>query len=152
MSIISFNLTKLNGERKSGPAGKLSVTNRTNLKDVQERPLGNQKALLFSFAHESKYNPDFATLTIEGEVLVLSNDEEVKETLASFKKNKTLNQQLTQKVFNTILNRTSIEALVLSKNLNLPAPFKLPRIDFKNQPQAIEGAGEKKPAAKKAKK
>lgn len=144
MSIIAFNLTKLNGERKSGPAGKLSVTNQTNLKDVQERPLGNQKALLFTFVHTSKYNPDYATLTMEGEVLVLSNEKQVKETLESFKTKKTFDQELSQKIFNNILNRVSIEALILSKNLNLPAPFKLPRIEFKN----ATAKAESKPVAK----
>jgi NADPH-dependent 7-cyano-7-deazaguanine reductase QueF len=144
MSIISFNLTKLSGERKSSPAGKLSVTNQTNLKDVQERPIGNQKALLFSFVHTSKYNPDYATLVIEGEVLVLSNEKQVKETIDSFKAKKTFDPALTQRIFNTILNRVSIEALVLSKDLNLPAPFKLPRIDLKVAPQTKET----KPAAK----
>jgi hypothetical protein len=131
MSVIAFNFTKIAGERKSGPTGKLSVSNRTNLRDVKESPVGSQKALLFSFTHISTYQPEFATLTLEGEVLVLSNEKEVQETLASFKKSRTFSPELTQRVFNNILNRVSIESLLLAKDLNLPAPFKLPRIDMK---------------------
>jgi hypothetical protein len=147
MTIISFNLTRLSGERKTTPMGQLSVSNKTNLKEVVEKPVGNQKALLFVFQHESSYEPDYAKLQVDGEVLVLSNDEEAAETIAAFKKNAVMDQPVAQRVFNNILNRVSIEALVLSKNLNLPAPFKLPRIDFQNAKAAAEPAAAKPPKA-----
>ncbi len=142
MSVIAFNFTKIAGERKSGAAGKLNVQNQTKILDVKESPVGNQKALMFLFQHTSKYEPGFATLTLEGEVLVLSNEKEVKDTLASYAKTKQFGPELTQKVFNNVLTRTSMESLILAKDLNLPAPFKLPRIEVK--PAAKQAA----PAAK----
>jgi hypothetical protein len=129
MSVIAFNFTKIAGERKSGPANKLSINNKTQLVDVREAPIGSQKALLFAFSHVTKYEPGFATMTLEGEVIVLSNEKEVQETLAQYKKNKTFGPELTQKVFNAILNRTSIESIILAKDLNLPTPFKMPRVE-----------------------
>jgi hypothetical protein len=128
MSVIAFNFTKIAGERKTGPAGKLNIKATSNVTDVKEQQLGNQKTLKFTFTHTIAYEPGFATLAMEGDVLVLSNDKEAKETVEGFKKNKRFSPALTQKVMNTILNRVSIQSLVMSRDLNLPAPIKLPRL------------------------
>lgn len=134
MSIVAFNFTKIAGERKTGPAGKLSIKNQTGITDVKEQALGNQKALLFSFKHTILYEPGFATITMEGEVLVLSNEQEAKDTVATFKKNKTFNPVLTQKVMNAVLNRVSVQALIMARDLNIPAPIKLPRVEIQAKP------------------
>lgn len=133
MSVIAFNFTKVAGERKAGPAGKLNIRATSNVTDVSEQPLGNQKVLKFTFNHSITYEPSFASINMSGDVLVLSNDKEIKETLASFKKNKRFSPELTQKVMNTILNRVSIQALILSRDLNLPAPIKLPRLTIETK-------------------
>ena len=131
MSIIAFNFTKINAERKGVPGRASGIKANTGIKNVEETPIGSQKALKFTFAHIISYAPQLATIVLEGEVLVLSNDKEVKETLAEYKKNKTFNRSLTEKVYNAILSRANIEALLLSKELNLPAPFRLPHIAAK---------------------
>ena len=53
MSIISFNFTKINAERKEGAKGKISIANNVGIKDVKsfELKLGKnkEKALKLEF-------------------------------------------------------------------------------------------------------
>jgi hypothetical protein len=148
MSVIAFNFTKITAERKPGASGRpAGIKANTGLTDVSESPLGTQKALRFVFSHQITYQPNLATILLEGELLVLSSEKEVKETVASFKKNKTMSQDLTQKVYNSILAKANIEALILAKELNLPPPFRLPHIAPKVAAPAPPEA--KTPAKKK---
>jgi len=130
MSVVAFNFTKIAGERRQPEQGKLSVNNQTKLLSIKESPLGSQKALLFTFEHVTEYEPKLATITMVGEVLVLSNEAEIKETLELFSKQKPINKVLTEKVFNNILTRVSLQALLMARDLNLPAPFRLPSVSF----------------------
>lgn len=144
MTVIACNFTKISGERKPGQGKPAGLKANSGLRNVEEASIGSQKVLKFSFAHVVTYAPNLATITLEGEVVVLSNDKEVKETLAQYKKNKTVPQPLTEKVYNTILSRANIEALLLSKELNLPPPFRLPHLAAKS--------GEAKPKSEPKKK
>jgi hypothetical protein len=147
MTVIAFHFTKIAGERKPGNIGKASIKNQTQLTDVREEKVGTQKALTFSFSHKTLYEPVGANITIEGEVVALSNDKEVQETLASYKKNKSFNPDLMERVYNSILSRATVQTLLVAKDLNLPAPFKLPRLEIK--PAGTSAAAQAKPAPKK---
>ena len=153
MSIVAFNFTKIAAERKSGQISNVKINTNTSIKDVKEVTLGSQKAMLFTFVHVSKYEPAVASISIEGDVLVMSSEKEVKDTVAQFAKNKTLNPELTQKVYNAILTRANVQALVMAKELNLPAPFKLPRLEVKTQAKSgVEATPAAAPASKPTKK
>ena len=143
MSVISCNFTKITAERKRGPAAKMSINAKTGINAVEETTIGKQKALQFSFAHAVTYGPN-ASVVIEGDVLVLSNEKEAKDTVASFKKNKSFGSELSQKVYNTILTRANIEALILSKELGLPPPFRLPHVTTAKATDAAKAEPKKK--------
>lgn len=128
MSVIGFTFTKITAERKSGPVPRLSINAKTGIKAVKEGKIGSQKTLTFTFGHFIAYNPSFATVTLEGEVTVLSNEKEVKDTLAQYEKTKNFSPELTQKVYNAVLTRANVEALLLAKELGLPPPFRLPHV------------------------
>lgn len=147
MSIIAFNFTKISAHRKTQANVKHQVQNKTVITEIKEVALGKQKALSFIFLQETAYEPAMGNIVLEGNVLVLSNEEEAKATLETFAKTKRFAAPLMEKVYNTILQRTSIESLILARDIGLPAPIQLPRIASTPKPAASTPAA---PAAKPA--
>ncbi len=148
MSIIAFNFSKIAGERK--PGKNTDVKNQTQMTEVKEAPLGTQKALQFAFRNSVNYQPSGSSIIIEGDVLVLSNEKEAKDAVALWTKSKQLSPEMTQKVYNAVLSRSGIQALIMAKELNLSAPVQMPRVK-PQQAQSIPAAAAaaKAPAAKK---
>ena len=127
MSIIAFNFTKINAER-TGKREKYQLQSKTAINDIKPVDIGKQKTLVFTFKQETVYAPSLGKVSMEGEVVVLSSDEEAKETLEMFKKNKRFSPKLMEKVYNIILERTGIESLIIARDVGLPPPIRLPRI------------------------
>lgn len=88
MSMIAFNFTTISAERRVPRVAKYSVKNSTNIVDVKEVPLGKQKALLFVFKNTTEYEPGVGSITLSGDTLFLSTDEEAKRVVADFAKTK----------------------------------------------------------------
>lgn len=135
MAIVAFNFNKISVERKGVPRGKINIKNNISIKDVQKADLSLGKAkqagLRFIFEYVSKYDPNVGEVKLEGDVLDLEEEKKVKEILDGWKKNKKLPQDLTAAVINNVLNKCNIQALVLSKEVNLPPPINLPRVGVK---------------------
>lgn len=136
---MGINFTKLHVERKSGPKGKINVSNNVAISDIEEVKLGfsgkTQKSLKFMFKFTSKYEPEVGIIDLEGDLIYLTEDKKAEELLAQWKKNKKLDPELMTILLNNILNKCNIEALILSKEMGLPAPIPLPKI---NKPKADE--------------
>lgn len=132
MTIVGFGLNKISVERKSPIKGQINVSNNVSIKNVEEADLsmGSQKqdGLKFIFEFTSKYEPGVAEMLMSGEVLYLGEPKKNKELLNEWKKNKNLPKEIMTDILNTILMRCNIEALFLARDVNLPPPVQLPRI------------------------
>ena len=67
-------------------------------------------------------------ILIEGEVLYLATEEEGKVILTGWKKDKKLPKDIRLPLLNHVLSKSNIEAILLSREMGLPAPIMLPRI------------------------
>jgi hypothetical protein len=131
MNIVGFKFTKINAEVHKSAVGKVSINNNITLTGVNETKIGlggDRSALSITWAYTSKYAPDLATLKMEGEVLMLADPSQSEEILKSFKENKQLPKNTVPKVMNHVLDRCNVQALLLSKDLNLPSPVPLPKV------------------------
>ncbi len=133
MNIVGFHFTRINAERKRSAVGTVNISNNVSLKDVTEAKMGagDRGAVRVSFAYTSTYSPDFASITLEGDVLALMEADKAKETIASWSKEKKLSPVLAQPVMNHILDRANIQALLMARDLGLPSPVPLPKVQFK---------------------
>ncbi len=130
--IIGFNFKKINIEKKNSITGKVDINNNVLVKDVKENDFSmgkqKQKGLSFIFEFTSKYEPDIGSLLFEGEVLYLGEAKQNEELLKEWKKSKTIPKELMAEVIDTVLTRCNIEALILSRDINLPPPVPLPKV------------------------
>lgn len=137
MTIVSFNFTKIEAEKKESGKGKININNNVAITDVGEKDLslGNekQKVLSFTFEFTSKYEPNIGQIKLVGDVLYMDDSKKVKHVLEDWKKDKKLPKDIMTGILNTILNRSNVQALILSQEVNLPPPILLPKVQVEQK-------------------
>lgn len=141
MTIVGFNFTKIHVERKKMVKGKINIKNNVSIKKVEEADLSlgknKQSGLRFIFEFTSNYEPKVGEIILGGEVLYLMDEKHVKDVLKGWKKNKKVPKELTAGILNTVLQKCNIQALVLSRDINLPPPIPLPKVNVANNKSYI---------------
>jgi hypothetical protein len=154
MSIVGFNFTRIVAERKGSLVGTVNINNTITLKDIAEAKLGlgtDRGAIKISFVFKSDYNPNFASIQLEGDVLMLIESQRQASVIDRWKTSRALAKDLAEPVMNHILERANIQALLLSKDLNLPSPVRLPKVQV-TDPEAAPVKSDAKGDEKKKKK
>lgn len=135
MAIVGFNFTKILAERNEDVRGKINISNNVSIKNVEEADLSlgktGQKGLKFSFEFISKYDPKVGNVLLEGNVLYVGDQKKVKEIFSGWKKDKKIPDDVVKGVLGVILNKCNIQALILSRDINIPSPVPLPKVEMK---------------------
>lgn len=153
MNIVGFNFTAINAVRQKAAVGNISINNNISIKDVKETKIGlgeSRSALSVGWHFESNYRPDVASIKFDGEVLLLMDPKKAEEVRKDWEKDKRLPNDMAQKIMNNVLEKCNIQALLLSKDLNLPSPVPLPKVKVGPGPKA-ETENVKKTSVKKKK-
>ena len=128
-------MTKILVERKDGKLGKMKVNNNVAVQSVEKVPLnlgaGKEECLKVSFQFNSKYEPNIGDITLDGYLLYMEKDDRMQELAEQWKKEKKLPKEVMQLVLNNILSKCSVEAVLLSREINLPPNIPVPRVDVK---------------------
>ncbi len=137
MAVVGMSFTKINVEKKNQAKGKLNIKNNIRIKKVEktELALGNVKenGLKFTFEYVSDYSPNIASINIFGEVLFLADEKTIKQAEKDWKAEKKVAKELVQPVLNAALTKSNIQAIMLSKEINLPPPIPLPKVESRSQ-------------------
>lgn len=132
MTIVGFNFTKLEAEKKEMAKGKININNNVSITGVAEKSLSlandKQKVLSFTFEFMAKYDPDMGSIKLIGDVLFMDEAKKAKEILDGWKKDKKLPKEIMPGILNTVLTKCNIQALILSEQVNLPPPIQLPKL------------------------
>ena len=143
MPIVGFNFTKINVERGDITKGDVKVSNNIQLKDVKEIKLKvaseKQKTVQMDFEYTAKYEPKLGEIVLEGHVILIEEAKKAKEIEKTWKKSKKIPEDIIQPVMNSILNRCTIEAIILSREVNLPNPVPLPKIQARKKAEDYVG-------------
>ena len=121
MRIIGFNLTRILVEKQEKFVEKLQVNQSINIKNISEEkiPITDNKALKIAFNLSVVYSENCAKLEFEGTILALSEKDELKKILDSWK-NKNIPENIRVPLFNFIMDRCNVKALYLEDELGLP--------------------------------
>ena len=131
MNILNITFNSINAERKGVPKGPISVSNNINIDDVEQVKIGldeTKSSIKVAFTYKTQYSSDFAFLQIKGEVLIIEEAKEAKKMVDKWKKDKTLEAEAARKLLNNVMNKCSMETILLSRELGLPSPIPLPSI------------------------
>jgi hypothetical protein len=135
MTIIATNFTKISVEKKGPVKGKVSIANNVSIKNVEVTDIAigtsKQSALKFSFEFIARYEPKIGEIVLNGELMFIEKPEKISEIAAEWKKSKKVPKEVMAPILNNVLTKCNIEALILSKEINLPPPVQLPRVSVK---------------------
>ncbi len=133
MTFVGFQFTKIAAEKLGPGQGKVSINRRCQPTKVEELTVGDHKALRYSFEYEASYEPKIASISLSGYIVEITGDDEVKEVIDHWNKAKILPPKVLERVLNAVLSKSQIQALMLSKELNIPPPMRLPRVSVRTK-------------------
>jgi len=135
LGIIGFNLAKIEAERALQVKGKISIKNNIQIKDIEKADLflgkSKQEGIRFRFEYISDYEPKAGKIMLVGELIAVEEADKVKEIIDSWKKDKKVSAEVMTQVLNSVLNKCNIQAIILSKEIGLPPPVQLPKVQVK---------------------
>jgi hypothetical protein len=131
MRLIGFNFTKINAEKTSDNYKNLKINTGIDISEIREvkSDLFKTKEELvgITFEYTITYEPGFAKLNFIGNVLLGLDSQKAKEVFKKWK-DKEIPEDFRLALFNIILKKSSLRALQLEEELNLPTHFPLPSI------------------------
>jgi len=132
MKFIGFNFTKTRSEKLKEPSELKELVKINTQIDVHEltevktHVLKTKDELIGAkFVYGVNYNPGFAKVELEGRILVSVEPKIAKEVLKQWKKKK-MPEDFRLLLFNVILKKSSLKALYLEEELNLPLHMPMP--------------------------
>ncbi len=137
MAIIGFDLNKINIERIGNVSGEIKINNNVSIKEIDKITVPikkeDQEGLRFGFEFTSDYEPKIGNLVIKGNVIVVEDKKKAEDILKQWKKDKKAESDVMTAVLNTVLEKCNIEALILSRDVNLPPSIPLPKVKPKEK-------------------
>ena len=101
--------------------GQLQVTTNLNITGVEQK---ETDALNAPFIFTINYNPAIAQMTIKGYASIQGEKGEIGEIVKGYKERKPPPPMLIQSISNT----SFLEALILTRTINVPPPIPLPTV------------------------
>lgn len=133
--IVGFSFNKILVEKTGPIQGKVNITNNVAVLQVEKIPLNfgsnQQEGLRFNFEFKADYTPKIGQILLNGDVLYLGDSKQTKEILDTWQKKKQVPKDVMELIINNVLSKCNIEALILSREINLPPPIPLPKLSGK---------------------
>ncbi|MCK5624574.1 hypothetical protein KAI04_01910 [Candidatus Pacearchaeota archaeon] len=131
MKLLGFNFTKIQVERFKERVEGLKIGTRIDVSDIIEAKAGILKTkddiLSIKFIYGLDYEPGMAKLDLEGNLLISLESKKVKEILREWK-DKKMPDDFKIALFNLILRKSTLKALQLEEEMNLPIHIQLPSL------------------------
>lgn len=137
MSIIGFSFTKMQGSLGESPKGKIQIHNNVGVTDVKSSTISldaSRSTVRVSFKYESKYEPKVGNIALEGNVLMMLEKKDADSMIKGWKTKK-LPANFMAEALNHVLQKCNIQALIMSRDLNLPSPVQMPKVNVETKPK-----------------
>ena len=132
MGVVGFNFTKIEANRDDKTKGKISIKNNVAISNVEDAKLSlgktQQEGLKISFTFSSSYTPSSSKIAFEGYIVYMDDPAVISEIKESWKKDKKVPGKFAAPLLNQVLDKCNVEAIILSRDLNMPSPIPLPKV------------------------
>jgi hypothetical protein len=133
MPVAGFSFTKISAERTEGKGAKIDIENNVAVKNMEDMKFPfakpGDKALKVEFEFTSTFSPDYGKIQLNGEVLFVESEKTAKDLVKEWKKSKKVKQEFLHVILNAVLQRCNVEAILLSREISLPSPIPLPKVN-----------------------
>jgi len=138
MKILGFSLNKLYIERMSHDMSNLKINTKIDISDISETKSSflklKEEVIGVRFTYEINYDPDYAKIELSGSVLVAVEPKLAREIIRQWE-DKKMPEEFRVDIFNIIIKKSTIKALELEDEMNLPSHIPFPVIGKSSGPQ-----------------
>ena len=131
MKVIGFNFTKLLAEKLEGNRNQLEINAEIDIFEIKSLKTDIFKAkedlIEVKFKYNVEYNPKIAKIEFEGLIIFSLDQKLAKQVLKDWKKKK-MQDDFRLILFNVILRKSTLKALELEDQLNIPLHISLPSL------------------------
>lgn len=126
----AFKFLKVFAERAEDFKGELKIIPNINIKSIDKHKSepSKQESLKVDFKFEVDYN-DLGKISLEGNMYLLVDAKTMKEAISGWK-DKKLDEEIQTIILNLIMHKSSLRALELEDELNLPLHVQIPRLQI----------------------
>jgi len=136
MRLIGFNFTKINMEKFKDRGKNLKISTKIDIPEIKTIKPDffkiKEEIIQIKFSYNINYNPDIAKIELAGDLLLAVESKAVKDILKQWK-DKEMSEDFRIDLFNIILRKSSLKALQLEDEMNLPAHISLPFLKKEGQ-------------------
>ena len=132
MSVIGFNFTKIGAQILSKQKGKIQINNNINVREVESQEFSaekTRKAVRVAFRYDGLYEPKVAHIQLDGDIILLLPAKEADELIKGWDEKKVPTKTLTE-AMNVVLEKCNIQAIMIARDMNLPSPVPLPKVNM----------------------
>lgn len=131
MRLVGFNFSKINAEKISDKLENLKINTGIDIAEIKEVKSNffktKEELIGVKFEYKVDYEPGIAKLNFLGNMILSVDSKEAKEVLKEWN-DKKIPETFKLTIFNIILKRSSLKALQLEDEFNLPPHVPLPSI------------------------
>lgn len=152
MTMVGLNFTKISGER-FGASENVRVESNVAISNIVEAKMPDPKKsiLKFQFLFTAKFEPNIGLTELKGELIEIFDKELGNKIVEGWTKGKNLHKDVAPRVLNVILAKCNVEAIIMSKELGLPSPIQMPKVEIKDKVAKLVEKAETKPESKSEK-
>ena len=136
MKLMGFNFRKISAEKKKDSFENLNLKTNLDIKNITSVKQGifkmKEELVGVEFSFNIVYEPEIAELAFEGNILLSLDSKLARDVLKQWK-DKKIPDEFRIALFNIILRKSSVKALMLEDELALPYHFPMPRVSEKKE-------------------
>ncbi len=128
----SLRLKNLEARRFGSESQPANINNNSTVTSLSAAG----DTLTVSFIFTSNYEPNIGLIRIEGDLELSQGDLEPEAVVTQWEQSsrKQLPTHVAERIHNSILSTCMVQATVLSRDIQLPAPIPTPRVAIRNDP------------------
>jgi len=151
MTTVGFNFTKIYAEKKRASEQNIRIENNVGIIGIKESNVVDPKKSLlrFEFNFVCKYEPGLGLIELKGELVELYDKELAGKILLNWNAEKKVSKEIMAGILNNILHKSNVQAIILSRDLGLPTPIAMPKLEVKQKDAFEKEKSQEKPDAKK---
>ena len=129
MKVLGFSFNKISIERLKNNQENLKINTEIDVPEITSLKTdlfkGKDEVIEAKFVYNVKYNPEMAKVELAGSVIFSIEAKRAKQILKDWKKKK-ISEDFRLTLFNVILRKSTLKALELENELNLPLHIPMP--------------------------
>jgi hypothetical protein len=131
MKLLGFNFNKISVEKLSEKPAETKVNTNINVSEIKPVKVAMLKSkedvLGVKFTYNVSYSPGYAEVDLQGAIMISLEPKVAKQVIKEWETKK-MSQTFQEPLFNLILAKSSVKALQLEEEMNLPFHIPLPSL------------------------